>query len=91
MNVEKLFPGKISTTPQKAAFATLDQSFQTTNNQLYQGRFPIPVTLLGGKRMVLLDDLQDFIDSARHQPVKKRRGRPTKVEQMKKKMGGDHE
>jgi len=89
MNLAKLFPGLLATTPQNAAWAVLSQTRQTTNNQLHQGRFPLPVTILGGKRMVLIEDLQQFIDNARQQPSKRKVGRPTKASVMLAKKGGD--
>ena len=66
MQIQKLFPEVVAVTPQQAGFSVLGQTRQTTNNQLYQKRFKLPVTILGGKRMVLLDDLQQYIDQAKN-------------------------
>lgn len=80
MKIQDLFPGRIAATPVEVGFA-LGLSRQTTHNKLLQNRFPIPVILIDGRRMILIDDLQKFIDNARPaQPV--RRGRPTKAEQF---------
>jgi len=90
MNLAKLFPGRIAVTPQEAGLAVFGQSRQTTNNQLHQHRFKLPVTLLGQKRVVLVEDLQLLIDSARQQKTKRKVGRQSKASQMLAR-GGDHE
>lgn len=82
MQIPKLFPEVVAVTPQQAGFSVLGQTRQTTNNQLYQKRFKLPVTILGGKRMVLIEDIQKFIEQAKNQTVKKRRGSRTKAERL---------
>lgn len=89
--ITDLFPGRVAISPQEVGFSVLDQARQTTNNQLCTGRFPLPITVLNGKRMVLIEDIQQFIDKAK-QPIRKRRGPRTKAERLATafQMGGDH-
>lgn len=88
--LESRFPGALLVKPTDAG-ALLNQSRQSTYNQLCQGRFPIPtVTDHLGRRMVRLLDLAAYIDGmAVAQPLPpqprkrdKPQGRPTKVEQV---------
>lgn len=73
---------------------TLGIAAQTSYNQALAGTFPIKNKKLGGRRVVALDDLADFLaggprpvasmpPSAEKKGVK-RRGRPTKASQISK-------
>ncbi|BCK87807.1 hypothetical protein MIZ01_1603 [Sideroxyarcus emersonii] len=82
MTVSDIFKGRIAVTPTEAGYAIFGQARQTTNNQLCKGSFPLPVTVISGKRIVLVDDIQKFIDEAREKSLKPRRGRPSKASKI---------
>lgn len=45
----------------RATAAALSISYDTLRDQLYSGRFPIPVRKLGGRRIVAVADIQAFL------------------------------
>lgn len=76
-----IFPGQVAITPQQTGFA-LGYARQSTNNMLHLKTFPIPLVQIGNRRMVLIDDLQKYLDEIRQLQQKRRPGRPTKAEQI---------
>lgn len=85
--LESRYPGALIVKPTEAG-RLLNQSRQSTYNQVCTGRFPIPlVTDHLNRRMVRLIDLANYIDGMTTiQPLppvtRKAKGRPTKVEQV---------
>ena len=88
--LEARFPGVLVIKPVLAG-SLLNQSHQSTYNQVSAGRFPVKLIVDHlGRKMVRLSDLAEYIDSlstVEPQPtepcnIATPKGRPTKVEQM---------
>jgi len=84
------YPGALVIKPTEAG-RLLNQSRQSTYNQVCNGRFPIPMVVDHlGRKMVRITDLADYIDSmtaiqpapTQLRKAEKPQGRPTKVEQV---------
>jgi hypothetical protein len=89
MSFSDVFPGRVAVSPAEAGRAVFGWSAKTTANRLLEGRFPLPVITLGGKRVCRLEDLAmvlaaEFVAPAPAFAVvpapKRRRGRPSKLE-----------
>lgn len=85
--LESLFPAQVFIRA-IAAGRVLGWADQTTRNQIYEKKFPIPTVLLGGQRVVKKIDLANFIDGFGGE--QKKRGRPTKASKIEaaKQAGG---
>lgn len=93
--VLKQFPGT-AMIPMVTAGSCIGYAEQTCYNLFQKGRFPIAVRKIGRKSMVSLTDLIKFLDEGNEapgivveqviiHPVEKRRaGRPTKAEQVRR-------
>lgn len=80
LSVFDAFPGRVAISPVEAGFAACSWSAKTTRNRLTAGTFPFRITLLGGKKVVLLADLAQALGEAvvpqrQEQPERLRRGR----------------
>ena len=62
------------------------QNVKTIQNGILKGEYPIPSFKIGGKRVFRLLDVADYLDRqfafANKPKSNKKRGRPTKVEQI---------
>ncbi len=84
-----LFPGRVAVSPAEAGKAVFGWSPKTTANRLLEGKFPLPVVTLGGKRVCRLDDLEMLLagkpasgpvsQTAVAPVVTRGRGRPRKM------------
>lgn len=91
------FPGRTHIGVTEAGTAIGIQP-RTVRNWLHQKKFPLPTSLLGDKRMVSLIDLAEFLSKTScasggqqisHLPQLqsgKKRGRPTKKDQIEKRL-----
>lgn len=92
------FPGRTHIGVTEAGTAIGIQP-RTVRNWLHQKKFPLPTSLLGGKRMVSLIDLAEFLSKTSAQQTSplpqlqqgKKRGRPSKKELIKKRMAKEAE
>jgi hypothetical protein len=93
------FPG-VAMVPITTAGKCIGYKKQTTYNLFHKGKFPLPVKKIGRKSMVAIADLIKFIDgpatNAQVAPIvqtpsepKRRVGRPTKAEQVRRMRGLD--
>lgn len=81
---EAMFPGQISIPAVKAG-ASVGYAAQTTRNKINNGSFPISTFMIGGKRMVLKEDVINFVMSRIvGSPTAKKRGAPTKADRIAK-------
>jgi hypothetical protein len=86
------FPGRLTISPSEAATAALGWTPSTTRTKICRDEYPLPLIKIGGRKLVRVSDLIEFIES---QPVinnanKRKPGRPTKkskIEQVNKKDG----
>lgn len=79
------FRGQVNLTiEQTATVLGYDEAY--VRNLISQGKFPIPTYKVnaarGGRRMVNISDVADFLDSLQSQAPKKRRGPKTKAEKI---------
>lgn len=44
---------------------------QTARNKLHKGEFPIPTILSGTRRFIYIQDLSDYVETLRKQPLAK--------------------
>ncbi|MDP2762888.1 MAG: hypothetical protein Q8O64_21225 [Sideroxyarcus sp.] len=75
---------KLLLTPVKAGEA-LDYKPQTTRNKMTAGKFPVPIVVVDGRKMVRAIDLKQFVDNLPEmspKPCKKKRGAPAKAERI---------
>jgi hypothetical protein len=76
--------------PLVSASESVGISAQTARNRLSNGTFPIPTVMVESRRFIHISDLADFVESRRApkqatpEPEQIRKGRPTKLAQMKK-------
>ncbi|ACT52089.1 hypothetical protein Msip34_2865 (plasmid) [Methylovorus glucosotrophus SIP3-4] len=63
---------------------------QTARNQLSKNSFPIETVMNGGRRFIHIRELASYVDKLTNSqypsvaPLKAKRGRPTKAEQLRK-------
>lgn len=87
--ISDLFPGVLLIKPVDAG-RLINQSRQSSYNQVCKGRFPIPlVTDHLNRKMVRVIDLANYIDGMTVMPsvpqeVRDKRGRPTKRQQIER-------
>lgn len=89
MSFSSVFPGRVAVSPAEAAKAVFGWSPKTTANRLLAGTFPLPVVVLGGKRVCRLVDLElvfsgsapssDHPSPVKQQVARRGRGRPRKM------------
>lgn len=72
----------------KEACVFLGIPLGTARNQISQKRFPLRITQEDRLQYVLVQDLADYLDT---QAGNKRRGRPTKTEQIARQTAVNHE
>ena len=92
--VQEAFPGALLIKPTQAG-KLLNQSRQSSYNQIHLNRFPIPLAQDHlGRKMVRIVDLVEYLDTMQHIPAsagfvrKQIIGRPTKKEQIEAKRRG---
>lgn len=87
--LSEIFPGRIAVSPAEAGMAVFGWSPQTCRNRLAKNIFPFSVTKVGGKRVVLLAEIEAKLGLSVGQhgatenpaPLARRRpGRPRKEE-----------
>ena len=44
---------------------------QTARNKLHKGEFPIPTVLTGNRRFIHIEDLANYVENLREQPLAK--------------------
>lgn len=70
----------------------LNINLVTLRNSISQKRFPIPTFVLAGHRYAFVRDVAAWIDSARElAPPPPRVGRPTKVEQLRRRLAAQQQ
>jgi len=88
MSFSSVFPGRVAVSPAEAAKAVFGWSPKTTANRLQEGKFPLPVVTLAGRRVCRLEDLEMVLAGKFAGPVspvavtpapKRSRGRPRKM------------
>lgn len=79
------FFGRLAISPAEAASAVLGWTSNTTRTKICRGQFPLPLIQIGGRKLVRVSDLLDFVQSQPVivQPQKRKPGRPTKAEQFR--------
>lgn len=78
----EIFQNRLLVSPQEAG-AAIGFARQTVNNLLHQKKFPIPVFLSEGRRVVRVTDLKSYVLALPPEAPKKRAGRRRKVEKMR--------
>lgn len=83
------FPGKVMISMIEAGNC-IGLARRTSYNMAHEKRFPLPIRKVGKKSMVALTDVINFIKnggntvSQKQEEVKRRPGRPTKAEQVRR-------
>lgn len=88
MSFSTVFPGRVAVSPAEAGKAVFGWSPKTTANRLLEGKFPLPVVTLAGKRVCRLADLEMVLAGDSAAPIPpvaatpeptRGRGRPRKM------------
>lgn len=74
--LQTLFPRQL-VVPAVQAGECLDLAHQTTRNKIHDGTFPLKTFVIGGKRLVKITDLAEYIERLGQE--KPKRGRPPKA------------
>lgn len=87
--LKQQFPGLLGIQLDRVMSLMGGGSLQTARNKIALGTFPVKTVKFGGRRLVLLTDLAEFLDSQHDADTKidpplliskRRRGRPTNTE-----------
>lgn len=83
-NINKTFEGRVCVSLAEAAYAVLDWTSSTTRTMLCLGMYPLPYIEIGTRKVVVVDDLFEFIDLRPkiYGKEKRKPGRPTKKSQL---------
>lgn len=81
--IQKFHPGKVRLSVSSLA-GVLDCHEQSIRNSVAKCKFPIHSYRDNGKRYFDVRDVAEYLDKMRNAPTRRRRGRPTKEEQLAK-------
>lgn len=81
--IQKFHPGKLRLGVSSLA-VVIDYHEQSIRNSVAKGTFPIHSYRENGKRYFDVRDVGAYLDSMRNAPTRRRRGRPSKEEQIAK-------
>ena len=81
-----IFTGRLAVTPSEAAAAVFGWTPATTRTKMCRGDFPLPLISIGGRKLVRVNELIEFVASRQVILQSKPRpaGRPTKAMQIAK-------